>query len=263
MAPIASMLGAWMVSLWLSYTRGWRRLVEGRLDEACAIYADMEATMHRVGAGVPCEVPWAGHALSAYVATGRKDDARRVIEWLDECTTRLPCRWPRIAATTGRARLAAASGDHTAADELFREALDLHGDVELPLERMQTLLEYGKYLRRAGQPARARPLLADALHMAESGGAVWLAAQAQEELRIAGGRRRQQRRDPNRLTPQEERVATLAATGASTKHIADQLYLSTSTIETHLEHIYSKLGIHSRRELMAIWSSVALDTSKE
>ena len=52
--------------------------------------------------------------------------------------------------------------------------------------------------------------------------------------------------------PQEERVAALAATGATNKQIADQLYLSTSTIETHLEHIYAKLGIHSRRELMAM-----------
>jgi DNA-binding NarL/FixJ family response regulator len=89
--------------------------------------------------------------------------------------------------------------------------------------------------------------------MAEDGGAAWLAAQAHEELRIAGGRRRRQRQEPTRLTPQEERVAALAATGATTKQIADQLYLSTSTIETHLEHIYAKLGIHSRRELMSTW----------
>jgi DNA-binding NarL/FixJ family response regulator len=117
---------------------------------------------------------------------------------------------------------------------------------------MQTLFEYGKYLRRAGQPARARPVLSEALTMAERGGATWLATQAQEELRIAGGRRRRQHHEPNRLTPQEERVAAFAATGATSKQIADQLCVTTSTIETHLEHIYAKLGIHSRRELMAI-----------
>jgi DNA-binding CsgD family transcriptional regulator len=252
MQPIASMLGAWLVSLWLSYTRGWLRLTEGRLDEACAIYADMETTIQRVGTGEPCEVPWAGHAVAAYVANGRESDARRVIAWLDECAEGLPCRWPRITAATGRARLAESAGDHTNAEQFFQRALDLHAEVELPFERMQTLLEFGKYLRRAGQPARARPMLADALGMAEKGGATWLAAQAQDELRIAGGRRRRQRLDPDRLTPQEERVAALAATGATSKQIADQLYVSTSTIETHLEHIYAKLGIHSRRELMAM-----------
>jgi DNA-binding CsgD family transcriptional regulator len=255
MQPFASMLGAWLVSMWLSYARGWRRLTEGRLDEACAIYAEMEATMHRVGAGEPCEVPWASHAVAAYVASGREDDARRVIGWLEESAERLPCRWPRIAAATGRARLAESSGDHDRAEQFFQRALDLHGEVELPLERLQTLLEYGKYLRRAGQPARARPLLTNALQMAEKGGAPWLAAQAQDELRIAGGRRRRQRLEPTRLTPQEERVAALAATGVTTRQIADQLYLSTSTIETHLEHIYAKLGIHSRRELMSTWST--------
>jgi DNA-binding CsgD family transcriptional regulator len=253
MEPMVSMLGAWMVSLWFSYTRGWLRLTQGRLDEACAIYGDMEATMQRVGAGEPCEVPWAGHAVAAYVANGRENDARRVIDWLDASAERLPCRWPRIAAATGRARLAESSGDHANAEQFFQQALDLHAEVALPLERMQTLLEYGKFLRRAGQPARARPLLTNALQMAENGGAAWLAAQAHEELRIAGGRRRRQRQEPTRLTPQEERVAALAATGATTKQIADQLYLSTSTIETHLEHIYAKLGIHSRRELMSTW----------
>jgi DNA-binding CsgD family transcriptional regulator len=195
--------------------------------------------------------------VAAYVASDRETDARRVIDWLDERSEQLPCRWPRIAAATGRARLAESVRDHTGAEQFFQQALDLHAEVELPLERLQTLLEYGKYLRRAGQPARARRMLADALHLAESGGAVWLAAQAQEELRIAGGRRRRQRHEPNQLTPQEERVATLAATGATSRQIADQLYLSTSTIETHLEHIYAKLGIHSRRELMAMRSGIS------
>ena len=254
MEPVVSLLGAWLASLWFSYLRGWRLVVEGRPDDACAIYADMEATMLRVGAGEPCEVPWAGHALAAYVATGRVHDASRVIGWLEKQAEGLPCRWPRIAAATGRARLAEAAGDHEAADDLFQRAVHLHEEVDIPLERVQTLLEYGKYLRRAGQPARARPLLAEALQMAEDGGAAWIAAQAQDELHIAGGRRRRARGEPTRLTPQEERVASLAATGATTKQIADQLYVSTSTVDTHLEHIYSKLGIHSRRELMAMGS---------
>jgi DNA-binding CsgD family transcriptional regulator len=232
--------------------RGWHRLTQGRLDEACEIYAGMEATAHRVSAGEPCEVPWAAHAIAAYVGAGREDDARRVIDWLDSCAEKLPCRWPRIAAATGRARLAEFSGDDDTAEEHFARALRLHEEVDLPLERLQTLLEYGKFLRRAGQPARARTFLSKALELAESGGGVWLADQAASELRVAGGRRRRRDREPGRLTPQEERVATLAATGATTREIADQLYVSTSTIETHLEHIYTKLGIHSRRELMAM-----------
>jgi transposase InsO family protein len=39
--------------------------------------------------------------------------------------------------------------------------------------------------------------------------------------------------------------------------LARQFYLSASTIETHLEHVYTKLGIHSRRELMALRDAIA------
>jgi DNA-binding NarL/FixJ family response regulator len=46
-------------------------------------------------------------------------------------------------------------------------------------------------------------------------------------------------------------VATLAATGATNADIARQLYVSVSTVETHLEHIYAKLGIHTRYQLIA------------
>ena len=47
-------------------------------------------------------------------------------------------------------------------------------------------------------------------------------------------------------------MATLAATGATNADIARQLSLSVSTVGTHLEHIYAKLAIHTRYQLIAI-----------
>jgi DNA-binding NarL/FixJ family response regulator len=47
-------------------------------------------------------------------------------------------------------------------------------------------------------------------------------------------------------------VAGLAATGAANADIARQLSVSVSTIETHLEHIYTKLHIHTRYQLIAM-----------
>jgi DNA-binding CsgD family transcriptional regulator len=248
--PVVTALGIWSSSLWLSYTRGWRLLSEGLFSEACELYAEMEATTARVGIGEPCVVPWASHAIAAYVGCGRDHDAMRVIAWLEGSAEHLPCRWPRIAASTGRARLAQSAGDCEAADALFAKSLDLYAGQHLPLERLQTLLDYGKFLRRAGQLGRARPLLAEALELAKSGGADWLADIARSELSAAGGRRRRRHEEPGRLTAQEQRVAKLAATGATNPQIARQLFLSVSTVETHLERIYAKLGIHSRRELM-------------
>lgn len=247
----ATARGEWNALLFLWDTLGHRFLREGAAARACECFAQLEETVHRMGIGEPCLPPWGRHGIAAYLAAGRVDDAERVIAWLDDRAGPLPCRYPRIAAATGRAWLAELRGDRDEADEHFRAALALHDEVELPVEYVETLLAYGAFLRRAGHVVRARPVLAEAGQVAEAAGARWLAGIAAGELRVAGGRRRRPA-EPGRLTAQESRVAELVATGASNAEIARHLYLSVSTIETHLERIYAKLGIHSRRELIAM-----------
>nr|WP_256105441.1 LuxR family transcriptional regulator [Streptomyces sp. ODS05-4] len=51
------------------------------------------------------------------------------------------------------------------------------------------------------------------------------------------------------LTPREQEIALLAATGTASKDIADALGLSVRTVNNHLHHVYGKLGITTRREL--------------
>jgi DNA-binding CsgD family transcriptional regulator len=51
------------------------------------------------------------------------------------------------------------------------------------------------------------------------------------------------------LTPSERRIATLAAEGRSNREIAQALFLTVKTVETHLSNAYRKLDIRSRREL--------------
>jgi DNA-binding CsgD family transcriptional regulator len=53
----------------------------------------------------------------------------------------------------------------------------------------------------------------------------------------------------NSLTGAELRVVTLAATGASNKEIARQLWLSPHTVGTHVRHALDKLGLRSRVEM--------------
>jgi DNA-binding NarL/FixJ family response regulator len=117
------------------------------------------------------------------------------------------------------------------------------------MERVSTLLAYGDMLRRNGEPSRARPVFAEALDTAEAVCAPALARYAREGLSSTGGRRR--RRAPDgRLTPQELRIARLARAGSSRREIAERLTVSEATVRTHLQHIYTKLDIHSARELM-------------
>jgi DNA-binding CsgD family transcriptional regulator len=51
------------------------------------------------------------------------------------------------------------------------------------------------------------------------------------------------------LTHRERQVATLAAQGAKSREIADQLYLSPRTVENHLQRVYTKLGVNGRDAL--------------
>jgi DNA-binding CsgD family transcriptional regulator len=51
------------------------------------------------------------------------------------------------------------------------------------------------------------------------------------------------------LTDAELAVAVRVAQGQRSKEVAEQLYLSTHTVNTHLQHIFSKLGLRSRVEL--------------
>jgi len=46
-------------------------------------------------------------------------------------------------------------------------------------------------------------------------------------------------------------VARLAKAGKTNQEIAGQLYLTVNTVETHLRHVYQKLGIHRRTDLPA------------
>ncbi|GIF73231.1 LuxR C-terminal-related transcriptional regulator [Asanoa siamensis] len=51
------------------------------------------------------------------------------------------------------------------------------------------------------------------------------------------------------LTDRERQIAKLAAAGVPSREIAAQLFLSTRTVENHLQRVYAKLGIASRAEL--------------
>jgi ATP/maltotriose-dependent transcriptional regulator MalT len=244
----------WWTRFHLARVRGQRLLWQG--DPAAAErFAEVEELTGNAGYIVPPLMTWAGHAVAAYLAVDRVKDAVRVTELLEEriaAVPRLPCRGPKIQAHTARAALAARTGDDAGAERHYLSALALHAEIDLPLLRVETLLAYGAFLRRHGRPRDARAPLGEARQLAETLEAGWFADTARRELQLAGGRRRRRTEDRDQLTDAEQHVAKLAAAWLTNAEIARRLYLSPSTIETHLRHIYGKLEISSRRELQAL-----------
>ncbi|MBV9649469.1 MAG: AAA family ATPase [Pseudonocardiales bacterium] len=220
---------------------------QGDADTACALFTELVQWAERTGEANPSYLPWATDAITAYLACGRYLDAQQVIEWVAQRAATLPTHWPKIALATGYAALAEYTGDRVAAGAHFAEALVLHDELPMPLARVQTLTDYGAFLARGDEKIRAREMLAEALRVAEACGASWHAHRARVEWRRAGGRSRA--RQPDQLSPPEAAVAQLAQAGRTNRQIAHQLHMSVKTVETHLSHIYQKLGIRSRWQL--------------
>ena len=80
-----------------------------------------------------------------------------------------------------------------------------------------------------------------------------LADRARHELQAAGARpRRTALTGIDSLTPSERQVVDLAAQGHGNREIAQQLYVTRRTVETHLTHAFGKLGVSSRSELVEL-----------
>lgn len=94
-----------------------------------------------------------------------------------------------------------------------------------------------------------------ALEVYEARGMLRDVARAESVLRRAGVRRgrRVSRGRPAfgwaSLTPTEQTVARLVAEGLSNPQIGDRLYVSRRTVQTHLAHVFAKLGVSSRSQL--------------
>jgi DNA-binding CsgD family transcriptional regulator len=56
----------------------------------------------------------------------------------------------------------------------------------------------------------------------------------------------------DRLSPAEQRVAQLVAAGMTYRQIGERLGISRRTVETHVAHAFTKLGIASRERLAEI-----------
>ena len=200
----------------------------------------------RYGVGLPTAVQWNADLVEAYVRVGRTKDAVRELETLEEQGRATGSRWAAAAAARCRGLLADEDGYET----ILLRALELHGDHE-PFERARTELCLGRRRRHSRHRAAARAVLHQALTTFETLGAEPWAEQARVELRATG-----ETPAPSpagslmTLTSQELQVALIVTGGATNKEAGAALFIGPKTVEFHLSHVYGKLDVRSRTELV-------------
>ncbi|WP_161358889.1 LuxR family transcriptional regulator [Streptomyces sp. SID3343] len=197
--------------------------------------------------------PFVGHTLwaildtvEAAVRTGRHDKARNHVAaaraaGLDAVSPRL-----RIVV---RASAAMASRNDAQALRWFGEAVTDEDAERWPFDHARIRLYYGERLCGSGAFAPARSHLTAAEEIFERLGATPWAHRAGRQLHACDGDHIADLREIGALTPQEHRIASLAATGLTNKEIGERLFLSPRTVSSHLYRAFPKLGVTSRAAL--------------
>lgn len=198
------------------------------------------------GVANPLASRWRSHACLALSALGEAEQARGMAA--DELWRAR--RWGAASGIGVALRAVALTADGAASIDGLQQAVDVLADSPARLEHARALTDLGAALRRANRRSQARRLLRQGMELAERCAAGPLVARARTELRAAGGRSA----DPTgigvaRLTASERRVAELAGAGRSNPEIAQALFITRKTVETHLGHVYLKLNIPGRGEL--------------
>lgn len=186
--------------------------------------------------------------VEAATRCGETEQATESLRRLRELTTAAETGWAR--GVLARCEALLSTGDE--ADRLYRIAIEELDRDRVRVEVARTHLLFGEWLRRSRRRALARDHLRTAHQMFDDMGATAFAERAQRELLATGEHARSRGTEPaSRLTPQETQIAVLAADGMTNAKIGAELFLSHHTVEWHLRKVYTKLGISSRRALLA------------
>jgi DNA-binding CsgD family transcriptional regulator len=230
----------------------WSSISLGLLEVSLGNYAEaltaLQPLISRFDVVPGTEIVTKGYvsdAVAALISLGRHAEAEPMIAALEANGRGLDRPWMLAIGARCRAMWLAARGDVEAAVQMTQDAIAHHNRLPMPFERARTLLLLGQLQRRQRKKETARATLSEAAVAFDALGAPLWADRARAELARSSAA-------TNRavgLTPSEERVAELAASGMTTRDVAAALFISPKTVETNLARIYRKLGIKSRAEL--------------
>jgi DNA-binding CsgD family transcriptional regulator len=216
----------------------------GDVPAAVVRFAGADRTAARADQAEPATRWWCGEHVEALLVLDRVDDGVTLLADWEDGARRVGRAWVLAHAARCRGLVAAARGDVGGAEEQLDAAATRHDALGDPFAKARALLALGAVRRRARQKRPAREAIEAAAATFDEIGASGWAERARGELGRIGGRTRS-----DDLTPAERRVAELVAEGRTNREVAATLFLAERTVETHLSHVYAKLGVRSRTEL--------------
>jgi DNA-binding CsgD family transcriptional regulator len=232
----------------LRFARGRLRVEQGRVATGLDDFLAVGAYLTQVHVTCPSYVPWRSEAALAHLGLGEPVQARRLAE--EELDLARAFATARALGVAKRAAGIVVGGEQ--GELLLREATEAFERCDARLERARSLVDLGAMVRRRNRRTQARELLREALDGAHRTGAARLAGRAETELRATGARpRRVVLTGLESLTASERRIAELASQDLTNREIAQQLYITDRTVESHLTSIFRKLRLDSRSELPA------------
>ncbi|MFI6484571.1 LuxR C-terminal-related transcriptional regulator [Nonomuraea sp. NPDC050663] len=211
-------------AMWRYLTEPWLLAAEGDTRGAAAFAAQTAA--HGRGMGL---LPFVTAALHTVARLGYADLAAEHLPFLEEG----PLEGLYAPVVLAHCR-AAAAGDGAALEEVAA-AFERLGCIPFAAE---ALAQAAAAWERSGRATASRVAAGRAWTLAAR--CEGLATPAVAGLTAPG------------LTRREAEIARLACAGLSSKQIAEQLVLSTRTVDNHLQSVYGKLGVTSRAELKRV-----------
>jgi DNA-binding CsgD family transcriptional regulator/tetratricopeptide (TPR) repeat protein len=233
--------------LYYLYARGHFYLATNHWHAGLADFLSCGKLIREWGLDVAETVPWRTSAAEAWLRLGNREQARQLVQ---EQLGR-----PGTASSHGRGlslRLLAAVSAADRRPHLLGEALDLFEESGDRYEQARVLADLSCAYSALGESRRARMALRRARHLAELCGATPLCEELLAVPEVADSTPlgpEGEGKEVNLLTDSERRVALLVVRGYTNRDIAAKLYVTPSTVEQHLTHVYRKLSVTRRKDL--------------
>jgi DNA-binding CsgD family transcriptional regulator len=194
-----------------------------------------------------------------WLGVGHQREAARTASLAESVAARLTLRVARSMADRALAAVALTAGSPEVAAQHALASAATADEVGMPVDAALSRTLAGRALAQAGNSERAVVQLRQAAEQFQDCGALRYRAAAELELRRLGQRihRRTKPGDRHRsgvqsLTSRELEIARLVVDRRTNPEIADALFLSPKTVETHLRNLFSKLDVSSRVEVARV-----------